>query len=148
MVHGSQSFIHQVRILSRKGWAQAKVIGGSQSFIHQVRILSEAILVPRLAKAWAVAILYSSSQNSLTKEVAWGVLYDDYLRPSQSFIHQVRILSKLEKYTSLACNLAGRNPLFIKSEFSQEEENMENKVTIESQSFIHQVRILSLGRVT
>jgi len=66
----------------------------SQSFIHQVRILS----VPRkdyelLRECFSrVAILYSSSQNSLIdlKDVYGG---DTAKLRSQSFIHQVRILS-------------------------------------------------------
>ena len=116
-LYESQSFIHQVRILSRlcdehnrnsRGW--------SQSFIHQVRILSQksyglededietgrnplfiksefSHLYGETAKLEKidVAILYSSSQNSL-----------------------------LPSSLSLATTRRGRNPLFIKSEFSLE----------------------------
>ena len=112
-----------------------------------------------------VAILYSSSQNSLCRRevrkkcvgscrnplfiksefsLAWGTLYDDYLRPSQSFIHQVRILSySSEAFIERDC--CSRNPLFIKSEFSPWEIPLwDNPGSLASQSFIHQVRILSL----
>ena len=62
----------------------------SQSFIHQVRILSgERLRALRARQPEVVAILYSSSQNSLS-----GVSY--MTTPSDQ----------------------GRNPLFIKSEFS------------------------------
>jgi len=65
-----------------------------------------------------VAILYSSSQNSL-----WDERFHDEPFPS---------------------GLSRRNPLFIKSEFSQEEAVAKTKEVFgESQSFIHQVRILS-----
>ena len=88
----------------------------SQSFIHQVRILSEFL----------------------------NFLFKFSTHTSQSFIHQVRILS-MKKVVDLKTLYGGRNPLFIKSEFSPKlKELKENSThTDTSQSFIHQVRILS-----
>jgi len=61
----------------------------SQSFIHQVRILSQILRACQRAVSW-VAILYSSSQNSLIQRTKHNsALFTE----SQSFIHQVRILS-------------------------------------------------------
>jgi len=143
----SQSFIHQVRILSVffKSKDLFKLKDLSQSFIHQVRILSSSLPPLFLSRAsgrrnplfiksefslqrkkWkvklaeksvSVAILYSSSQNSLHRmDGCWKARW----KGSQSFIHQVRILS-----TPLAvCTTAG----ILRGM---------------SQSFIHQVRILS-----
>ena len=88
----SQSFIHQVRILS--GWARAKVIGGeqhlSQSFIHQVRILSGGINI--------ASLLTRDSRNPL------------FIKSEFSLVSVEQLLVVWNK---------GRNPLFIKSEFSQ-----------------------------
>ena len=113
----SQSFIHQVRILSAIFHApgiQRDV--RSQSFIHQVRILSKPIAEGkpllraccrnplfiksefspgdtrsgRICPDRVVAILYSSSQNSL--QPLREALPTSRMT-SQSFIHQVRILS-------------------------------------------------------
>jgi len=90
----------------------------------------------------SVAILYSSSQNSLLRRIHPPLFF--FITKSQSFIHQVRILSlmalnaflwkllyrvailysssqnSLEIYGEVAKldSLGGRNPLFIKSEFS------------------------------
>ena len=85
-----------------------------------------------------VAILYSSSQNSLWHlKLSYGSFYTE----SQSFIHQVRILSHVhvdacgvdeavailysssqnslsDMGTSVRAGHGRRNPLFIKSEFS------------------------------
>jgi len=87
-----------------------------------------------------VAILYSSSQNSLVRKAE--VDSETLFRWSQSFIHQVRILSSKRRMRSACtCRVAilysssqnslctsvrikmcpqwtSRNPLFIKSEFS------------------------------
>jgi len=65
----SQSFIHQVRILSTinsERWI-IQYLAKSQSFIHQVRILSfrSVCVFNKGGKKMKVAILYSSSQNSL-----------------------------------------------------------------------------------
>ena len=64
-------------------------------------------------------------------------------RASQSFIHQVRILSGflgLVWVKEITC----RNPLFIKSEFSRARHRLAcASFETQSQSFIHQVRILS-----
>ena len=71
---------------------QSKTLMGlSQSFIHQVRILSEISVCPRACAFHDVAILYSSSQNSLLRCPEDGHLFTAEV--SQSFIHQVRILS-------------------------------------------------------
>ena len=116
-----------------------------------------------------VAILYSSSQNSLSDDQilvleSLGLKSQSFIHQvrilfpsltstsrfchgvkSQSFIHQVRILSaKVNAACGLHVHVDGRNPLFIKSEFS-----LFNKFCLVlhlflwSQSFIHQVRILS-----
>jgi len=74
-----------------------EIYGESQSFIHQVRILSSG----RARKLTytspvTVAILYSSSQNSLAP--VWLYLKVCHAL-SQSFIHQVRILSRRVSYT-------------------------------------------------
>ena len=65
----SQSFIHQVRILSCTQMAGGRncSVGRSQSFIHQVRILSRHIYGKSPRRCRRVAILYSSSQNSLSQ---------------------------------------------------------------------------------
>ena len=68
-----------------------------------------------------VAILYSSSQNSLGNI---RVLTAQGKYESQSFIHQVRILSSFI-HTYVTMTLPRRNPLFIKSEFSQEKRRRE-----------------------
>ena len=144
----SQSFIHQVRILSwvnqkcSGGWSgssrnplfiksefslahldEDKILDGigygSQSFIHQVRILScESLPETRIRWVPVVAILYSSSQNSL----------------------------RLLKCPEDGHIFVGRNPLFIKSEFSREDKDSQSlmECNMRSQSFIHQVRILSV----
>jgi len=112
----SQSFIHQVRILSEKivQWG-SRTQKESQSFIHQVRILSGVILRDS-ELADEVAILYSSSQNSLPHRGSPCVV----IFKSQSFIHQVRILSCMARRVDLSTT-----------------------APLRSQSFIHQVRILS-----
>ena len=69
-----------------------------------------------------VAILYSSSQNSLKKFETDGDRH--YAMQSQSFIHQVRILSAVFKSMSRLAWQGGRNPLFIKSEFSRGEQHL------------------------
>ena len=66
--------------------------GVSQSFIHQVRILS--------------LFLYALNKREAIE------------RASQSFIHQVRILSRYQQGRYTSSSRWGRNPLFIKSEFS------------------------------
>ena len=99
-----------------------------------------------LKTLYGVAILYSSSQNSLCRDTELSEPSSIW-RLSQSFIHQVRILStlkrnkhrrKIEKlfvailYSSSQNSLRiftaarppnwrklSRNPLFIKSEFSR-----------------------------
>jgi len=65
----------------------------SQSFIHQVRILSARKSPPRRKRRGGVAILYSSSQNSLGEMEKRKLRGTTATRLSQSFIHQVRILS-------------------------------------------------------
>ena len=68
----SQSFIHQVRILSatmRTKTAYEVTSEKSQSFIHQVRILSWWGVFLWVSVIKHVAILYSSSQNSLSSLV-------------------------------------------------------------------------------
>ena len=90
----------------------------------------------------AVAILYSSSQNSLlTNTPPSPAIW----LASQSFIHQVRILSYGCGRIGLALSVSGRNPLFIKSEFSLDTVWIIKYLDLynKSQSFIHQVRILS-----
>jgi len=67
-----------------------------------------------------VAILYSSSQNSLVKKIHFNKRRNIYSK-SQSFIHQVRILSTTQRRPS-TLQARGRNPLFIKSEFSPDED--------------------------
>jgi len=114
----SQSFIHQVRILSGVSRnTPFQQMTGSQSFIHQVRILSgeqhlnedkvldgrnplfiksEFSLVLQFyseSSVLRVAILYSSSQNSLYGHKRKFANFDYVMNMSQSFIHQVRILS-------------------------------------------------------
>ena len=90
---------------------------GSQSFIHQVRILSPHHM-PEVDPPEIPA--------------------------SQSFIHQVRILSQIRKVCHSRQQFGWRrNPLFIKSEFSQQASKPSLTAFILSQSFIHQVRILS-----
>jgi len=137
----SQSFIHQVRILSIL-WACQRALPRAgrrnplfikSEFSHWKE---DAVRHPE----HVVAILYSSSQNSLNlPSFGWKAV----LR-SQSFIHQVRILSSYLRWdiclwlpqlvailysssqNSLLSKLEealhivndGRNPLFIKSEFS------------------------------
>ena len=89
----SQSFIHQVRILSRPVLDTPAYIEikESQSFIHQVRILScPSTGIGKSSLTSIVAILYSSSQNSLRTDSS-------------------RVVKSLFR---------SRNPLFIKSEFS------------------------------
>ena len=196
----SQSFIHQVRILSKEKMRREKrgtpcrnplfiksefsrrpcvgIFSGkvlSQSFIHQVRILS--LKEVKNENLWftlqKVAILYSSSQNSLSEIFLWR----DSQRPlwvcrnplfiksefsqkyryalghvrfmtSQSFIHQVRILSWGVQRMDTSLQPRCRNPLFIKSEFSLGWTLPWRTLPVRalpSQSFIHQVRILSRG---
>ena len=101
-----------------------------------------------------VAILYSSSQNSLKLFFFFFCLLVFLVKlMSQSFIHQVRILSR-ERYHISKVNidryLVSRNPLFIKSEFSPRSRISPSVSVpaISSQSFIHQVRILSSGTET
>jgi len=141
----SQSFIHQVRILSRMGESESHRRWASQSFIHQVRILSAEEVVQWGGSRTQVAILYSSSQNSLGE---WSHPY----RPS-ACMDVVAILYSSSQNSLVGSpvtqedmnNVQSRNPLFIKSEFSP---TMRTKTAYEvtsekSQSFIHQVRILS-----
>ena len=94
----------------------------SQSFIHQVRILSSVIVTHLLTSHTGVAILYSSSQNSLlwTAEVSNGAVSNDYCvailySSSQNSLHKRAEIKKFSRSS------ASRNPLFIKSEFSQSE---------------------------
>jgi len=86
-------------------------------FSHEASMLGSQ----KMHEIMNVAILYSSSQNSLRIFTAarppnWRKL----INTSQSFIHQVRILSwpgaKLR--SSKTSSMRRRNPLFIKSEFS------------------------------
>ena len=96
LTYESQSFIHQVRILS---WAyindvfEFSNLSRSQSFIHQVRILSKWGDFVEIQLGGTVAILYSSSQNSLANMMISEIAPAWRRRKSQSFIHQVRILS-------------------------------------------------------
>ena len=94
----------------------ATMLGVSQSFIHQVRILSCLRRWKLNRQAGKVAILYSSSQNSLATSKA---VFHRYFYPeSQSFIHQVRILLEVPVLEGGCREASCRNPLFIKSEFS------------------------------
>ena len=120
---------------------------------------------------YIVAILYSSSQNSLI--VIAAALYFGGHFMSQSFIHQVRILSPSFISGRSWSFSFSRNPLFIKSEFSRNDQlagylwrrerdvailysSSQNSLLLKadevatmlgvSQSFIHQVRILSCLR--
>jgi len=194
----SQSFIHQVRILSplREVSNTSRRIsrnplfiksefsqGGSNEDGHRCKSRNPLFIKSEFSRAclavfknftrpaWAVAILYSSSQNSLRETDSHGRC--THIRMSQSFIHQVRILSRngyifiatpqtmrvAILYSSSQNSLMGsasereirlsvksrRNPLFIKSEFSLggEQHLDDNSILDGSQSFIHQVRILS-----
>jgi len=117
----SQSFIHQVRILSVKtvpllhfGVEVAILYSSSQNSLSSRR--RERI---RLSVKSHVAILYSSSQNSLVGNRYHSLNVSSIERQSQSFIHQVRILSLRIVWDKRFHD----KPL--------------------SQSFIHQVRILS-----
>ena len=94
----SQSFIHQVRILSAFDVAYAFATSKAERCRNPLFIKSEFshlfIVVPLLLLQ-NVAILYSSSQNSL-KEGGIEALVKPRKKKgptSQSFIHQVRILS-------------------------------------------------------
>ena len=115
----SQSFIHQVRILSssfskfagRRFLSVAILYSSSQNSLSRGRWA-------RPRPAAGVAILYSSSQNSLLK-IHITIIHTEGV-PSQSFIHQVRILS----------------PDRIRG--------FKKRLGTGSQSFIHQVRILSM----
>ena len=119
-------------------------MGSSQSFIHQVRILSPRRLcgVARNPRSGHVAILYSSSQNSLTmvpfvsdvSGSAVAILYSssqNSLTKAMSSVEKMNPLKVAILYSSsqnsLMCSerkrgqssiARGRNPLFIKSEFS------------------------------
>ena len=127
----------------------------------------------KVVDAIEVAILYSSSQNSLmgllnsastrglpsrnplfikSEFSPWSIgrTRTSVVR-SQSFIHQVRILSVIKENSLTSIMWWSRNPLFIKSEFSHDKLALRRAKSVKSQSFIHQVRILSgnsLGRVT
>jgi len=92
----------------------------SQSFIHQVRILSRDSPIKAVLDGFYVAILYSSSQNSLSMTISWRPPISLLSITSQSFIHQVRILSGWQhpRWCRLRLCNRRRNPLFIKSEFS------------------------------
>ena len=93
-----------------------------------------------------VAILYSSSQNSLFGTVKtipllhFGVEVAILYSSSQNSLGlpPYGCISK----SRTPCT-GGRNPLFIKSEFSLGGEQHLDDNSILSQSFIHQVRILS-----
>ena len=116
----SQSFIHQVRILSIETvYHLDKDEWRSQSFIHQVRILSTMTtsgLERWCARTGSRNPLFIKSEFSQGKgEIAW----EDEDTVSQSFIHQVRILSPPSRNPLMLLHLRRRNPLFIKSEFSQ-----------------------------
>ena len=112
----SQSFIHQVRILSRVfGFhGESSADGRNPLFIKSEFSLD--VLLGMNNPNTVVAILYSSSQNSLTATGA----------------------------SSFSRRRQGRNPLFIKSEFSHAVlTRLSFCPGLQSQSFIHQVRILS-----
>ena len=141
----SQSFIHQVRILSGN-MVEFKVsyFAESQSFIHQVRILSQTCLQQPRNGGCCVAILYSSSQNSLKTPSS----------PSQPSDGGVAILYSSSQ-NSLMCTLALHNVclrLFQVAILYSSSQNslFEGTPCVcfvdekgKSQSFIHQVRILS-----
>ena len=79
-------------LLELSSYEEVELVSPSQSFIHQVRILSHRghMSVGHSYAPWTVAILYSSSQNSLMRiQNTEG----SHHWMSQSFIHQVRILS-------------------------------------------------------
>ena len=63
----SQSFIHQVRILSRRTWAAFLKGGGEVAILYSSsqNSLGEGNEVSLTGAGPVVAILYSSSQNSL-----------------------------------------------------------------------------------
>ena len=118
-----------------------EIYGESQSFIHQVRILSSFITSLLQSLSFAVAILYSSSQNSLK-------LYN--LAPPKLVIRCRNPLFIKSEFSPQQTQRSpphrqrcGRNPLFIKSEFSPEIPYLDFDISFRSQSFIHQVRILS-----
>ena len=145
----SQSFIHQVRILSRlkKAVHHETDMGSCRNPLFIKSEFSPAGWRLHFFIHWrsCVAILYSSSQNSLRTSMNMMLYLLMLYRQSQSFIHQVRILSHWgwttprwqlhpwvailysSSQNSLGCLPLGvqwwaflhsRNPLFIKSEFS------------------------------
>jgi len=150
----SQSFIHQVRILS---WLYLKTAhalhGKSQSFIHQVRILSAfGSRMPLGILSTCVAILYSSSQNSLQyldeyflDQVSQGVaiLYSSSQNSLMPWgmcvswpMESVAILYSSSQNSlslssvrtrKLSLSAQSRNPLFIKSEFSPRETKLSSQ---------------------
>jgi len=143
----SQSFIHQVRILS---WKKPELNGKeaelswSQSFIHQVRILSSKMcLVCSTSAIHKVAILYSSSQNSLWINPG-GIREFKFISRNPLFIKsEFSLYPPSFLFGNILDKKESRNPLFIKSEFSHTKEIAWGVLYDESQSFIHQVRILS-----
>ena len=138
----------------------------SQSFIHQVRILSERFPF-EVSILLEVAILYSSSQNSLRLCKCFSTFRRKSRNPlfiksefspltagtAQSWTAVVAILysssqNSLVSNTSMTIRFSmvsvSRNPLFIKSEFSLVLLGVAlSEIVWLSQSFIHQVRILS-----
>ena len=143
----------------------------SQSFIHQVRILSQGKGGERRRGRWARRRNPLFIKSEFSRHLWTAEVHNWVVSKSQSFIHQVRILSLLDDFADhkcidfadcrnplfiksefsqecCQCNIghlpASRNPLFIKSEFSPVEFRLHQGTTNpESQSFIHQVRILS-----
>jgi len=89
----------------------------SQSFIHQVRILSAYIKSLDVEESFPnVAILYSSSQNSLQKS---GKQKDRGMGVAILYSSSQNSLSLLnDKGIYIEWAERCRNPLFIKSEFS------------------------------
>jgi len=123
----SQSFIHQVGILFFNFWVLTFefLTYESQSFIHQVRILSGRCALGSFLPE-AVAILYSSSQNSLLglhQRCLWvfqpfevAILYSS----SQNSL-------KVRRFRRNSVGRYCRNPLFIKSEFSRKYDDLGNR---------------------
>ena len=138
----------------------------SQSFIHQVRILSWGILTPR-GRPPRVAILYSSSQNSLQHQAGTVLLWVQEgsrnplfiksefslgspssvslhgIPASQSFIHQVRILSSRCIFTATPQTMRGSQSFIHQVRILSRIAGRGRWAQPQSQSFIHQVRILS-----
>ena len=87
----------------------------SQSFIHQVRILSLGSWSQKLGGRGRRNPLFIKSEFS-----PWGELLDDYLRPRVAILYSSSQNSLLKwSFFKQYPGSGGRNPLFIKSEFSR-----------------------------